>query len=91
MANRTRLLIVFLVLIIVILAGVLLFTFFLKPKVTGYTTQRQIEGAQIVLADIIRVVAQCQPFPVTVGNQTINLVALECLQLPPVQASPESQ
>ena len=91
MANRTRILIVLLVLIIVVLAGILVFNFFVKPTVTGYTTQRQIQGYQIALADIIRVVAQCQPFPVAVGNQTINLVALECLQLPPVQPAPGSQ
>ena len=82
MANKTRLLIVFLVLIIVVLVGLLLFIFLIRPQVTGYTTQKQVEGYQIALADIIRVVSQCQAFPVPVGNQTINLIALECLQLP---------
>ena len=92
MANRTRILIVFLVLIIVVLAGILLFNFFIKPKVTGYTTQRQFEGAQILYLDIVRVVTQCQPYPLPIGNQTINLVALECLQqAQPVQPAPNVQ
>ena len=88
MADRTKALVVVLVLIIVVLVGVMTFTFLIKPKVTGYTTQRQVEGAQIAVAQILSVVTQCQPFPLTVGNQTINLVALECLQAPQQQAPP---
>lgn len=86
MANRTKVVIVFLVLIIVLLGGILAFTFFIKPKVTGYTTQRQIEGAQILYLDIVRTVTQCQSYPLPVGNQTLHLVALECLQQPPQPA-----
>ncbi|MEK6741751.1 MAG: hypothetical protein AABX68_01025 [Nanoarchaeota archaeon] len=86
MADRTKALIVILVLIIVVLVGVVTFTFLIKPKVTGYTTNLQIEGANLALTQVLGVVAQCQPFPINVGNQTITLVALECIQAAQQQA-----
>lgn len=71
------------------------FTFFIKPKVTGYTTQKQVQGYQIALVDIIRVTAppNCQIFPIPVGDQQLNLVSLECLQAlqaPPPQPQTET-
>ncbi len=80
MADRRKVLVVVLVLIIVVLAGILVFSFFIKPKLTGYTTSVQIEGAQMLYLDIVKVVTQCQTYPLPVGNQTIHLVATECLQ-----------
>jgi len=91
MTNRTKVAMVFLVLIIVLLGGILAFTFFIKPKVTGYTTQRQVEGAQIAVVQILSVVhyPSCQAFPITVGAETVTLVALECLQAPQQQPPPQ--
>lgn len=53
MANRTKVLIVFLVLVIVVLAGVMAFTYLIKPKVTGYVTEKQTEGVQIAVNAIL--------------------------------------
>jgi SNF family Na+-dependent transporter len=82
MADRSKVLVVVLVLIIVVLAGIMIFTFLIKPKVTGYTTGIQIEGAQMLYLDIVKVVTQCQEYPLPIGNETIHLVALECLKSP---------
>ncbi|MEK6840525.1 MAG: hypothetical protein AABX79_01070 [Nanoarchaeota archaeon] len=80
MAERANVVIAILILIIVVLAGIMVYAFIIKPKITGYNVQRQTEGATIALSQILNVVAKCQAFPVPVGNQTITLVALECLQ-----------
>ena len=53
MANRTKILIVFLVLVIVVLAGVMVFTFLVKPKVTGYVVEKQTEGVVIAVNSIL--------------------------------------
>ena len=85
MVNRTRILITVLVLIIVVLAGIVVYSFLIKPQISGYVTNKQIEGANLVLTQIVNTVVQCQTFPLPIGNQTIHLVALECLQQPQAQ------
>ena len=89
MANNPRLLITVLIAVIVVMGGVLLYAFFIKPQFTGFTTQKQVEGYQFAIADIIRVVSQCQTFPIPIGEQTITLIALECLQQPQPQPTPD--
>ena len=83
MADKSKIVMAILIIIIVIMATVMLYVFVISPSITGYTIDRQIEGYQIALEDIVQIVSQCQPFPITIGEgQTINLVALECLQIP---------
>lgn len=83
MADKNKTLVAILVAIIVVMAIVLLYIFLIQPSITGYAVERQQEGVDFALASIIEVVAQCQPFPVSVGeDQTITLYALECLQAP---------
>jgi len=85
MANRTKVVIVFLVLVVVILAGILLYAFVLKPKVsgfiTGYTTQGQIQGVQFCVADILNQLQQNGFVQLPLGNQTLILVPY----VPPTQ------
>jgi flagellar basal body-associated protein FliL len=89
MANRQKALMWGMLVIILILAAIVVYAFVLSPAVTGYVADRQVEGYQIAISDIVQVVSQCQTFPLNLGeNQTINLVALECLQQPPAQQEP---
>ena len=81
MADRTKALVVILVLIIVVLGGIMAFSFLIKPKVTGYTIEQQNTGYQIALSQLIQASVQCQPIPIPVGNSTIHLIALECPQI----------
>ena len=63
---------------IMILIGLCLF---LIPK---YNLNQQQEGFQIgyqqAKIDIIQMAVTCQQVPILLGNQTINLIAVECLQ-----------
>lgn len=78
MASRVKALIVLLVLIIVILAGVLLYAFVVKPKYTGfvtdYTTQGQIQGVQFCVANILTQLQETGYVQLPLGNQTLILV-----------------
>ena len=80
MANRTNILIAVLVLIIVVLAGVMVYNFVVQPKISGYDVQRQTEGVQAALDFVLARAAACQAVPYTYNNQTVTLVAVECLQ-----------
>jgi hypothetical protein len=82
-ANK-NLLIVSLVMIILVLLGVILYIFAIKPAISGYVTSTQSQGAQLAVKYIADIAIQCQTVPINIGgNQTINLIAIECLQTPP--------
>jgi len=84
MADKKNVLMTLLIAIIVVMAAVLVYVFLIRPNITGYAVDRQREGYQIALFEILQVVTQCQTFPVAIGeNQTINLIAVECLQQAP--------
>ncbi|GIU68271.1 MAG: hypothetical protein KatS3mg001_121 [Candidatus Pacearchaeota archaeon] len=89
MANKTSILIGVLVFLVVVLAGILVYILVIKPAITGYTVSAQQQGVSIALTTLWQRAAQCQTIPLTLGNQTINLVAIECLQLP--QQTPQTQ
>ena len=38
------------------------------------------QGAEYAVMQIAQNAATCQEVPLTIGNQTINLIAVECLQ-----------
>ena len=88
MANQTRILITVLILVIVVLAGVMVYAFLIKPQINGYITRQQntgaIQGASVVLSQLISAAAQCPPggVPVPIDNngRAVHLVALECYQ-----------
>jgi len=80
MARKLSILITFLILIIVVLAGVLIYAFVVAPSLTGYVVEKQNEGVQFALTSVFQAAKNCQQVPLTFDNQTINLVAVECLQ-----------
>ena len=69
------------VLLVILLAGGLLYF-------NGLRAEKQIEkdalirgeGAQIALTQIFNEVIQCKQLPLTVSNNTVTLIAAECLQ-----------
>jgi len=85
MADKKKVLITLLVAVIVILAAIIVYAFLIRPGVTGYAVDRQREGYQIAILDIMQQAVTCQTVPLTFGNQTINLIAVECLQQAPQQ------
>ena len=82
MESKTGLLIGFLVLVIVILLGFVLFAFWVKPTFDGYVVDKQIVAQSVVLENIVTQTARpsCQTVSLPFENRTISLVAVECLQ-----------
>lgn len=80
MVDRTKTIIALLILIIVVLAGIVVYTLAIRPAVTGYTTNAQQQGVDFAILSIMQRAALCQTVPLTSGNTTINLIAIECLQ-----------
>lgn len=87
MEKKTNILITILVLVIVILAGIMVYTFLVKPKISGYSTQKQTEGVQIAINYIIAQLQQNGFVQIPVGNQTLILVPYT----PPAQQTQPAQ
>ena len=88
MADRTNVLITVLVLVIVILAGVLIFSFMVKPAYKGYVVEKQTEGYQIgyqtAINDIVLQVQQNRFVQIPVGgNQSLFLAPVNPQQTAP--------
>ena len=82
--NKTGLIIVVLVLIVLILLGIVVYAFVINPAIDRYIISTQNQGAQLAVNYIADLAKQCQTVPINIGeNQTINLIAIECLQAPP--------
>jgi len=73
MANRTNTLIAVLVAIIVVLAVIMIYAFLIKPKISGYTVEKQTEGVQIAINYIVAQLQQNGFVQIPVGNQTLYL------------------
>jgi hypothetical protein len=80
-----------LAILVVLLALVVVYAFVLGPAIQGYTVQKQSEGVEYTVLSIMQQAAQCQVVPLTYGNTTINLVAVECLQQPGAQQVQQPQ
>lgn len=74
MANRTNILIAILFLVIIVLAGTMVYAFLIKPKISGYTVQKQTEGVQIAVNYIVAQLQQNGFVQIPIGNQTLILV-----------------
>ena len=80
--NKISLLVKILILVIVILLAIMAYVFFVRPTITGYAIEGQNQGYQYAILQIAQQAATCQQVPLTIGNQTINVIAVECLQAP---------
>lgn len=81
MRYNKNLLIAFLVIVVLILLAVLTYMFVIKPAISNYVAGTQNQGAQLAVNYIAEIATKCQTIPINIGeNQTINLIAIECLQ-----------
>jgi len=84
--NKKDLLIISLIAVIILMLGFFAYMFLVRPAINGFIINEQnrgIEyGAQQTVITIAQQAATCNPVPLTVGNDTINLIAIECLQQP---------
>lgn len=80
--NKSGLIIGILLLIIFILGMFILYLFVIRPAITSRTVDTYNRGIEYAIFTIMQQVARCQQVPLTFGNQTINVIAVECLQAP---------
>ncbi len=80
-SGNSKRLTVILIGIIVVLLVVGLYAFVVRPSINGFAVSAYNGGVQDAVLTIMQQAVQCKnPVPLTLGNQTINLVAIECLQ-----------
>ena len=91
MADKTRITIIILVVVVLILAGILIYTLVVRPSITGYAIDAQNQGYAFAIAQVMQLAAQCQQVPLVSGNTTINLIAVECLQRQQAQQQQQGQ
>ena len=82
--DRNKLIIRILILIVVILAGFIVYSTLAKPAFAGYVIEKQIEsynqGVENAIALIMQQAKQCQTVPLFYNNQTLNVINTECLK-----------
>lgn len=80
--GKNRRLMIILIAVIVILLGIIAYAFVLKPVINGYVIKTQSDGIQYAVYSIMQQAAKCPTtgVPLTFGNVTMNIVALECYQ-----------
>lgn len=81
MAKSTGIVIGVLLLIIIVLAGFLIYAFAVRPAVTGYVAEKQMQGIEFAVITIAEQAKTCQLVPLLYGNETINMVWAECFDL----------
>jgi len=79
--DRDKTLVKVLVVVVLVLLAIVAYAFVISPRLSGYAVDKQNEGIQIAVLNIAQAAAQCQtPIQMPISeNQTINLIALECL------------
>ncbi|MBI2042796.1 hypothetical protein HYT25_00205 [Candidatus Pacearchaeota archaeon] len=78
--NKTAIVISILVILVLILGTLVVYSFVLKPVVSGYVVNSQNQGVQYAILTIMQQASTCQEVPLTFGNQTMRLIWIDCLQ-----------
>lgn len=91
MADRRNTLMLVLVLVIVVLAGILIFTLLVRPAISGYSIEKQQEGVQIAVNSILLQLQQQGFVQIPIGNQTLILVPYQPQQTEPQQTQTSGQ
>ncbi len=79
--KRDRIIFV-LVAVVILLLGFLGYLFLLRPALSGLVVQGQNEGVQYTVLSIAQQAATCKTVPLALGNETMELVWVKCLQQP---------
>ncbi len=80
--KKTGLIIGILILVIIVLLVVIAYAFVVSPKINGMVIQGYNKGFEDTIVQIAQTAGypSCQQVPLKIGNQTVNLIAVECLQ-----------
>lgn len=74
MANKTNVLISILILVIVVLGGIVVYSFLVKPAYTGYVVDKQVEGVNLCVTNLLTQLQQNGFIQIPIGNQSLILV-----------------
>ena len=80
--NKSAIVISILILFVLILGFLVIYAFALKPAISGYTIKAQNFGVEQTLLTVAQLSANCQIVPITIGEQTIQLIDVNCVQQP---------
>ena len=83
--KKIKLVIIILILVITVLAGLVIYLLAIRPAISGYAVRLQNQGYAFAIASVMQQAATCQQVPLVFGNETINMIAIECLQQPQFQ------
>lgn len=81
--NKSKQVVFILVFVISLMSLFMAYLFIIKPIVAGNIISAQQQGIEFAILSIMNQAVECQPVSLTNGNQTINLISVECLQLTP--------
>jgi hypothetical protein len=71
MSRRTNLLVAFLIVVIIILVGIMTFSFLIEPAFTGHVVDKQIEAQNILLQNMALMVRQNGFVQIPVEDQVL--------------------
>ena len=77
--GKNKTLIWILIAVIVVLAGLVLYMLVVRPAITGNVVRLRNEGITYAVASIMQQATSCQAVPLTFGNQTMEMVWVECV------------
>lgn len=84
MADKKKILITVLIAVIIVLIGIILYAFVIRPGITGFVVQKQTEGynycLEMVTQNILTQIQQNGFVQFPVGNQTLILVPAQTQQ-----------
>ena len=79
-----------LVVVILLLLGVVGYIFLIRPAISGFAIQSQNEGVQYAVLSIAQQAATCKTVSLPVGNQTMDIIWVKCLQQQATQPTTET-
>lgn len=81
--NRIAIAISILVLMVLILGFLVAYAFIVKPVVSGYVINAQNSGMEQAIVTIVQLSQNCQIVPLTIGEETTQLINVDCIQQQP--------
>ena len=77
--DKRDVLIWILVLVLAALLIALAYVFLIKPAITGMVSEYYYAGQSDAIYSIIEYAKTCQQLPLTYENETVNLIAVNCI------------
>jgi hypothetical protein len=69
--------------VVLLLLGTLGYIFLIRPAISGFVTSNQNQGVQYAILSIAQQAATCKTVSLPIGNQTMDIIWVKCLQQQP--------